>query len=274
MNATSDSNSSLSPVLEEILQGCTINPDNFRTYMSVNIPRIQADVDFLTQHVKPSDHVLDMGAVPPLMVALLKQKGYDNLCVADPNASLFEPYFAKKNITWWDQDLTANEATPDQQFDVVCMNEVLEHLPGNVLATLGKVASYVKPGGILMLTTPNINSFTGWLSLTLFDSGLASKPYDPVVAQYKRPEKEAGYFGHLREYTAREVKNLMLELGFERVGRTGQASYLRVAPGKGRGKGLTRWKYRAMRWAAKLERHFPKRALFAKYLFRKSDSPA
>jgi SAM-dependent methyltransferase len=52
-------------------------------------------------------------------------------------------------------DLTRGLPYPDQSFDLVMLTEVIEHLE-NHRAALGEVARVLRPGGHLILTTPNI----------------------------------------------------------------------------------------------------------------------
>jgi len=48
---------------------------------------------------------------------------------------------------------------PEDHFDVVTMNDVIEHLT-DPMATLRKIHSITKPGGLLYIVTPNISSLT------------------------------------------------------------------------------------------------------------------
>jgi SAM-dependent methyltransferase len=52
-------------------------------------------------------------------------------------------------------DLTCGLPYPDASFDLVVMTEVIEHLD-NHRAAIGELARVLKPGGHLILTTPNV----------------------------------------------------------------------------------------------------------------------
>ena len=54
-----------------------------------------------------------------------------------------------------DVDLTRGLPYPDSSFDLVVMTEVLEHLD-NHRAAIGELARVLRPGGHLVITTPNI----------------------------------------------------------------------------------------------------------------------
>ena len=53
-------------------------------------------------------------------------------------------------------------AFPEETFDVVTMFDVLEHVP-DPLAFLSVARRALKPGGLLAVQSPNLNSFMAWL---------------------------------------------------------------------------------------------------------------
>jgi len=138
---------------------------------------------------------------------------------------------------------------------LVCMCEVLEHLPGDVLRTLSHVAKWVEPGGYLYVTTPNLRSVSGAVAVFFRGSGLASKSSEPIRKQFMRARGGDGYFGHIREYTEKEVKDLLDYVGMEHV-----ASSFQVHP---------RAETATARVIQTLERLLPSLRLYGKYLFQK-----
>ena len=48
------------------------------------------------------------------------------------------------------------------RFDVVCSFGVVEHFQ-NTVEVIGKIAAFLKPGGIMITTIPNLTGPTGWL---------------------------------------------------------------------------------------------------------------
>ncbi|MEU1026011.1 class I SAM-dependent methyltransferase [Streptomyces sp. NPDC005904] len=100
--------------------------------------------------------------------------------------------------------------------DAVLFSEVIEHLvdPDSALDELRRV---LRPGGHLMLSTPNL---AAW-----YNRGLLLAGVQPVFSEvslrgiHGRPGKEV--VGHLRLYTARALREFVAASGFEVVRLSG-----------------------------------------------------
>ncbi|WP_327356223.1 class I SAM-dependent methyltransferase [Streptomyces sp. NBC_01304] len=100
----------------------------------------------------------------------------------------------------------------DASADAVLFSEVIEHLvdPDSALDELRRI---LKPGGHLMLSTPNL---AAWYNRALLLAGV-----QPVFSEvslrgiHGRPGKEV--VGHLRLYTARALREFLTASGFEVV---------------------------------------------------------
>lgn len=92
----------------------------------------------------------------------------------------------------------------DGTFDVVFFCEILEHLVIDPLRVFPKLLRIVKPGGRLILTTPNAVRLINFANM-IAGSNFFDR-YHPANGVYGR---------HNREFTVEEVENLMREAGFE-----------------------------------------------------------
>ncbi len=100
--------------------------------------------------------------------------------------------------------------------DAVLFSEVIEHLvdPDTALAEIRRV---LRPGGHLMLSTPNL---AAWYNRALLLAGV-----QPVFSEvslraiHGRPGKEV--VGHLRLYTPRALREFVVAAGFTVVGLKG-----------------------------------------------------
>lgn len=100
--------------------------------------------------------------------------------------------------------------------DAVLFSEVVEHLV-DPDAALDEIRRVLRPGGHLMLSTPNL---AAWYNRALLLAGV-----QPVFSEvslraiHGRPGKEV--VGHLRLYTARALREFVAASGFEVVGLRG-----------------------------------------------------
>jgi 2-polyprenyl-3-methyl-5-hydroxy-6-metoxy-1,4-benzoquinol methylase len=243
-------------LVESVVDGCAAERDWYEGYLRFNAVRILGDVDFVSRTVTSENSVLDIGGVPPLFLAGLKESGFERLSLIDPHPEPFAAYFAKSDIHAIKGNVLSGDiAGHGRVYDLVCLNEVVEHLAGNLIDALSRSVCLVRPGGLLLVTTPNLRSFWGLYALMRRSSGLASKPGHSVREQYDRASAAHGYFGHVREYTPREIKTLMASLGCVLVDECYQSNYINFG--------------RPTKAIGLLERFVPRWRLFAKYLFKR-----
>ena len=98
----------------------------------------------------------------------------------------------------------------DGSFDTVLCGELVEHLTADPMHMMTEIHRILKPGGHLVLTTPNIGSLRAIAAIL---SG-----YHPgFFPAYIKPAEEGAETDarHNREYTAREVYLLFHDAGFD-----------------------------------------------------------
>lgn len=98
---------------------------------------------------------------------------------------------------------------PDASVDVAFAGDVIEHLPGTPRFFLREIARVLRPGGHVVLTTPNAVRLTVRIRVGLGNSGW------PPVSQYLDNPAEPGHHsGHHHEYTADELAFVLRDSGF------------------------------------------------------------
>jgi SAM-dependent methyltransferase len=116
-------------------------------------------------------------------------------------------YYAKHDIEFRFCDLDHDELPfRSNEFDLVIFAETLEHLrlpPNKAFLKLNRA---IKPGGLLVVTTPNFASLRNRLALLV---GLNPTKWWPPLDDI--------YGTHTREYTMGEVKRFLLDAGFKVV---------------------------------------------------------
>jgi SAM-dependent methyltransferase len=145
----------------------------------------------------PAPRVLDVG--PMFEVGLLRDAGatVDTLGFPHP---LFPPRDGERHV---ELDLNDPGRDGDGSYDLVVMAEVIEHLPSSPVAVLRHVATWLRPGGALLLQTPNAVALHKRLRM------LAGRnPLEPIRADASNP-------GHFHEYTLGELRDAAAGAGLE-----------------------------------------------------------
>ena len=174
--------------------------DWYWKYARDQAPRLATDIDLIPRF-RP-ERILDVGAAPPILVAALQRLGYDATGV-DIAPERFEGTgMVKCNIET--QDLPFD----DGSFDLVCLNEVFEHLRINLLHTCRELVRVVAPGGRLLISTPNARSARGLVNF------VARGRSGNIYREYEKLET-IGHMGHVREYTLKDVRDLIVRLEME-----------------------------------------------------------
>lgn len=160
------------------------------------------------------------------MAILCKFLFGDDCAVGDVSSEFFGPV-EKQGIHCIECNLMEDEFdAAHEQFDVVLLLEVIEHLPVPAYVIFEKLKTFLKPGGILFLTTPNLfrlrNMFRMILGVEFLD-------------RFMLPEPNQG-LGHQLEYSANQMQwqieraalNAVL-LEHDELGRVGHSPKARLA---------------------------------------------
>jgi SAM-dependent methyltransferase len=102
---------------------------------------------------------------------------------------------------------------PQASFDLVVFSEVLEHLRGSPLRAIRLLASMLRPGGALVVSTPNELYLKSRLAtLGRLASWRSPEPFDEFVRRAQLDGDEQ-YYTHERLYTLGQVRWLAEQAG-------------------------------------------------------------
>lgn len=120
------------------------------------ISKKMAGIDLILQYINEPGRLLEVGCGQGYFLAAAEQRGFE---VVGIDISSVAIGFAREKLDLRPTYVCAlEEFHSDYLFDVVVMLHVLEHLP-NPLIALHQVYNLLKPGGILLIGVPNLDSF-------------------------------------------------------------------------------------------------------------------
>jgi glycosyltransferase involved in cell wall biosynthesis/SAM-dependent methyltransferase len=188
-----------------------------KSYIETHLTRLEKTLA-ITPPGGPADRILEMGAYLQITPALQARLGYGEVraCYYGP-AGRVEPRTSKSSEGEQfscDVELFNAEkdrfSYDDEYFSTVLCCELLEHLTEDPMHMMSEINRILKPGGQLVLTTPNIGSLRAIAAIL--------EGYHPgfFPAYIRAPEDGAEPEArHNREYTPKEIMRLLLDSGFE-----------------------------------------------------------
>ena len=159
-------------------------------------------------------------------LALLRKKLFGDDCtVADISTSYMAP-LQKEGIEF--VTLNLMDSRPDEivgEFDVIILLEVVEHIPLPAHIVIERIKSFLKPSGILFVTTPNLFRIRNLIKMIL---GIE------FLDRFTIPEPGQG-LGHQLEYSADHLRWQLeragmhvLTLKHDSMGRSGHSRWTRL----------------------------------------------
>jgi len=167
----------------------------------------------------PGDRILEMGTYMQITPALRERLGYGEVlgCYYGPagRSEIKEVVSAEGERFACRIDLFDAERDPfpypDGHFATVLCCELIEHLAEDPMHMMAEINRVLRPGGHLVLTTPNITSLRAIAAIL---QGYHPGHYPAYLKPEARREQAAR---HHREYAPREVAKLLVDSGFEVV---------------------------------------------------------
>lgn len=175
-------------------------------YFHAHRARYEHDLQVVARH-PAHQHILELGAFPFHVTAALALAGRRVTAVD------LDPERGRRLIERLGLDVRRcdieRQRLPfdDAAFDLVLLCETLEHLRVDPQFALSEVNRVLRPGGLVLLTTPNLYSAQNMLRFVL------GRGFGDAVAEFSKL-RSLGHMGHVREYTQREVRRFAMEAGF------------------------------------------------------------
>jgi SAM-dependent methyltransferase len=204
------------PVEVEYVQGWTAPQPEAQAYVDTHLTRLEKTLAMIPPG-SSEDRILEMGAYLQITPALQSRLGYGEVrgCYYGPAGAVEHKTVTSAQGELFECDIDLFDAEkdlfpyPDEHFSTVLCCELIEHLTADPMHMMAQINRILKPGGHLVLTTPNLASLR---SLSALLQG-----YHPgLFSVYLRPSaKGAGEARHYREYTPLEIHLLLKDSGFD-----------------------------------------------------------
>jgi len=183
-----------------------------RRYAIDHTRRLARDLWQITQSTPKRSRILEFGSSPFFLTDALVRAGY-SVVGLDIAASQYSEIIARCELDIRGIDFETDTVPfENEAFDVALFNEVFEHLRVDLIATMSEVHRVLRPGATLWLSTPNHRSLVGLWTLLWHHRGCHVCP--DLFYEYEKL-RLYGHMGHVREYTAHEVSDLLGRIGFQ-----------------------------------------------------------
>jgi SAM-dependent methyltransferase len=201
--------------IEEYILGFCAHSLPDLTYVRKHLARLVRTIE-ITPPGAPSGRILEMGAYLHITPALKTVLGYGDVrgCYLGAAGRVDHRTARSESGEEFDCDIDLFDAEKDVypysdgSFSTIICCELLEHLAGDPMHMMAEINRVLKPGGHLVLSTPNICSARALQAVLL--------GYHPgFFSQYVLPgEGESADPRHSREYAPREVYQMFEAAGF------------------------------------------------------------
>jgi len=185
-------------------------------YVDTHLTRLVKTLE-ITPPGGAADRILEMGAYLQITPALHSKLGYGCVrgCYYGPAGKIDRRSAISTEGESFDCEIDLFDAEkdpfpyPDGHFATVLCCELIEHLTEDPMHLMSEINRILKPGGHLVLTTPNMGSLRGIAAIL--------EGYHPgLFTAYVRPRADGEVEArHNREYTPKEIEKLLLNSGFK-----------------------------------------------------------
>ncbi len=206
-------------VLDEVSAQIAPDPsaleDWHRNYFRSHRERLALDLVLCVRHATSANQpILEIGCIPPFLTAALASMGRQAVGV-DIAPERYSAAISRLGLQIIRCDIEREplSAAVKERFQLVLLNEVFEHLRIDLNFTFQQISAVIAPGGLLMMSTPNLFSFRGIRNFLCHRRAYAidAKPYEEFAKL-----KNLGHMGHIREYTPAEITEFLRALRISR----------------------------------------------------------
>jgi len=178
--------------------------------------RTVMDIDCICDSMNKDEKILEIGSLYGVVSKSLKRIGYQIFALELPEfyqSTTLQSHYDNAHIPFTGVNLRLSKLPYESNyFDVVVLCEVIEHFNFNPLPTLKEINRVLKPGGFLYIGTPNLVSIQNRISM------LKGRSYrNPIDYYFQQLDKRYNIIVsmHWREYTLKEMAEMVTNMGFE-----------------------------------------------------------
>jgi SAM-dependent methyltransferase len=200
----------------EYILSWTKEEDGSRGYAKTHSTRLKKTLD-ITPPGGPNDRALEMGAYLQITPALKSKLGYGDVrgCYFGTLGKTDQRKVVSEDGEEFCCEIDHFDAEKDRfpyedgSFATVLCCELVEHLPSDPMHMMSEINRILRPGGHLVLTTPNVASLRAV-------AGILQGFHPMLFPAYIKPNPSGEADPrHAREYTPLEMKALFRNAGFE-----------------------------------------------------------
>ena len=183
-------------------------------YIHYHAERFYQTYQVCAKLLNERDHLVSVGAGSAIVEKVLARANKVQVSVVDfPNAiALNEKYYTHLGFKAIGLDLSNNEISlPPNAYDLLLSGEIIEHVPKSPYDQIKGLNAAVKPGGKVVITTPNMGSIAHIMKVILMR---------PLLPPAQQTFSSVGFKNegvHRREYMPREIIADLHQLGYHRI---------------------------------------------------------